>query len=225
VFEAPHDCALWRLVVFSGGVATLLMLTVVFTGVREVEVGDDGVVREFVPNRDTPMEQTMAVLRSEAFWRLSLFTFLLVGVRLVFRHMDATMSKVLVRTVVVGGGGALYSWGCRCVAECCLFVQWPTSDSLLALNCLLSLCLSFSASQVRSFGPSAPFGLIYSINPFLIIFLVPVVGLLTRRVDSYTMILVGATISACPRSGCRSGSRTGSRFCSWSRSRWARYVV
>ncbi|OSX70133.1 hypothetical protein BU14_0889s0004 [Porphyra umbilicalis] len=132
-----------RLVVFSGGVATLLMLTVVFTGVREVEVGDDGVVREFAPNRDTPMEQTMAVLRSEAFWRLSLFTFLLVGVRLVFRHMDATMPKVL----------------------------------------------------VRSFGPSAPFGLIYSINPFLIIFLVPVVGLLTRRVDSYTMILVGATIS------------------------------
>jgi len=132
-----------RLVVFSGGVATLLMLTVVFTGVREVEVGDDGVVREFAPNRDTPMEQTMAVLRSEAFWRLSLFTFLLVGVRLVFRHMDATMPKVLVRTVVVGGGGALFPWGCRCVAECCLVVQWPTSDSLLALNCLLSLRLSF----------------------------------------------------------------------------------
>lgn len=132
-----------RLVVFSGGLATLLMLTVVFMGIREVEVGEDGELREFVPNRDTPMEQTLGVLQSEAFWRLSLFTFLLVGVRLVFRHMDATMPKYMVRT----------------------------------------------------FGPSAPFGLVYSINPFLIIFLVPIVGLLTRHVDSYTMILVGACIS------------------------------
>lgn len=45
----------------------------------EVEVGEDGEVREFVPNRDTPMEQTLGVPQSEAFWRLSLFTFLLVG--------------------------------------------------------------------------------------------------------------------------------------------------
>ncbi|KAK1863627.1 hypothetical protein I4F81_006181 [Pyropia yezoensis] len=89
------------------------------------------------------MEQTLGVPQSEAFWRLSLFTFLLVGVRLVFRHTDATMPKYMVST----------------------------------------------------FGPSAPFGLVYSINPFLITFLVPIVGLLTRHVDSYTMILVGACIS------------------------------
>lgn len=132
-----------RLVVFSGGLATLLMLTVVFMGIREVEVGEDGEVREFMPNRETPMEQTLGVLKSEAFWRLSLFTFLLVGVRLVFRHLDATMPKYMERT----------------------------------------------------FGPSAPFGLVYSINPFLIIFLVPLVGLVTRHVDSYTMILFGSFIS------------------------------
>jgi len=133
-----------RIVVFSSAMATAAICLVVLFGIREVEVDASGAVQTFEPNRSSPMAQTLAVLQEAAFWRLSLFTFLLVGVRLVFRHLDATMPKYL----------------------------------------------------VREFGPTAPYGLIYAINPFLIIFLVPFIGLATRGVRSFDMILYGSFVAA-----------------------------
>lgn len=133
-----------RLIILSSSIATAAMCCVVVFGIREIDVDDHGNLREFTPNREGPISQTMRVLREKEFWRLSLFTLLLVMVRLVFRHLDATMPKYL----------------------------------------------------TRQFGPDAPFGLVYSINPFLIIFLVPMVGILTRKVDSFSMILGGSFVSA-----------------------------
>uniref|UniRef100_A0A7S1THG9 Major facilitator superfamily (MFS) profile domain-containing protein n=1 Tax=Compsopogon caeruleus TaxID=31354 RepID=A0A7S1THG9_9RHOD len=132
-----------RLVLITSALATFVMLAVVCFGIREIEVDENGNVTSFEPNQADPWEQTRRVLREPAFWRLALFTLLLVGVRLVFRHMDATLPKYM----------------------------------------------------TREFGEDAPFGLIYAINPFLIIFLVPVVGLMTKGVDSFSMILYGSFIS------------------------------
>lgn len=121
------------------------MLVGVMAGIREIEVDDSGNISQFEPDRsDGAYVQTMAVLREPAFWRLTVFTLLIVGVRLVFRHLDATMPKYL----------------------------------------------------VRQFGLDAPFGLVYSINPMLVIWLVPLVALFTRSVDSFKMILFGSFISA-----------------------------
>lgn len=133
-----------RIVVLSSSIATAAMCLVVFIGIREVEVDESGNVQDFAPNRSAPLQQTLAVLRESAFWRLTVFTFLLVGVRLVFRHLDATMPKYL----------------------------------------------------VRQFGPQAPYGLIYAINPLLIILLVPLIGLATRGVSSFKMILYGSFVAA-----------------------------
>ncbi|CDF38774.1 unnamed protein product [Chondrus crispus] len=133
-----------RLIILTSSVATAAMCIIVAIGIREIQVDESGSIREFIPNRESPMQQTMTVLREPAFWRLTVFTLLLVGVRLVFRHIDATMPKYM----------------------------------------------------VRQFGPSAPFGLIYAINPFLIIFLVPIVGLVARKIDSFSMILAGSFVSA-----------------------------
>jgi proton-dependent oligopeptide transporter, POT family len=134
-----------RIIVLSSAVAAAAMLLGVLAGIREIEVDDSGNVTRFEPDRsDGAYAQTMAVLREPAFWRLTVFTLLIVGVRLVFRHLDATMPKYL----------------------------------------------------VRQFGPDAPFGMVYSINPMLVIWMVPLVALFTRSVDSYNMILAGSFISA-----------------------------
>lgn len=82
-----------RLVILSSAIATALMLLVVIVGIREVHVDETGTVQEFTPNRQSPLTQTREVLQDPAFWRLTLFTLLLIGVRLVFRHLDATMPK------------------------------------------------------------------------------------------------------------------------------------
>lgn len=143
-FEHEFNLSALRLVILTSSIATAAMCVVVLFGIREIHVDESGNLSEFTPNRESPMQQTMQVLREPAFWRLTVFTVLLVGVRLVFRHIDATMPKYL----------------------------------------------------TREFGPMAPFGMIYAINPFLIIFLVPLVGLVTRKIDSFSMIMAGSFVSA-----------------------------
>ena len=69
---------------------------------------------------------------------------LLVAVRLIFRHLDATLPKYL----------------------------------------------------LRSHGPSVPYGLIYAINPALIIVLVPLVSAYTRHVPPLEMIKWGSLVAA-----------------------------
>lgn len=49
---------------------------------------------------------------------------------------------------------------------------------------------------LRQFGEDAPFGLIFAINPLLIIFLVPLVAACTRNVPSFPMILYGSFVAA-----------------------------
>lgn len=67
-----------------------------------------------------------------------------VGVRLTFRHLDATFPKYMVRT----------------------------------------------------FGPSTPYGSVIAINPLLIIVTLPPITAFTMQIDAYSMILVGAWVSA-----------------------------
>lgn len=48
----------------------------------------------------------------------------------------------------------------------------------------------------RMFGCDVPVGLVYSINPFMIIFLVPIVGALTTHYNHFEMIHLGGYVSA-----------------------------
>eukprot|EP00170_Pyropia_yezoensis_P006824 contig_27817_g6846 len=84
------------------------------------------------------------VLRDVRLWRLAVLMLLLVGVRSVFRHLDATLPKYMVRV----------------------------------------------------FGPTAPFGAVYAINPAIIILLVPLVGAASRPIASFPMILFGSALAA-----------------------------
>jgi proton-dependent oligopeptide transporter, POT family len=143
-FEAIFELSGLRIIVLSSAIATAAMMLGVLAGIREIEVDEHGNVSSFEPDRSSPIGQTMNVLRDRAFWRLTVFTLLIVGVRLVFRHLDATLPKYL----------------------------------------------------VRQFGPSAPFGAVYAINPFLVVWLVPLIGLFTRSVSSFAMILCGSFVSA-----------------------------
>lgn len=49
---------------------------------------------------------------------------------------------------------------------------------------------------LRQFGNDTPFGLIFAVNPFLIIFLVPLVAVFTKNVPSFPMILYGSFVAA-----------------------------
>ena len=49
---------------------------------------------------------------------------------------------------------------------------------------------------LRAYGCDAPVGLVYGINPFMIIFLVPLVGALTTKRAHFDMIHYGSYLSA-----------------------------
>ena len=46
------------------------------------------------------------------------------------------------------------------------------------------------------FGCDVPVGMVYAINPFMIIFLVPIVGALTTHANHFDMVHYGGYVSA-----------------------------
>ena len=54
----------------------------------------------------------------------------------------------------------------------------------------------FPTWGVRELGPGAPVGRLLAINNWFIIFLVPIIGAMTRQSPAYRMVIVGGTITA-----------------------------
>lgn len=87
---------------------------------------------------------TKSAFNDRLFWQLMLFSAIMTGVNLVFRHMDATFPKYIVRAI----------------------------------------------------GPNAPYGTLYSINPLMIIFMVPISQAVLSKYDAYKCITVGSFVAA-----------------------------
>jgi hypothetical protein len=90
------------------------------------------------------LDAARLLLRDRRFWQYSAMCVLMVNLKGIFRHVDATLPKFL----------------------------------------------------IRAFGCGAPIGTIYSINPFMIIFLVPLVAAATTTCEHFAMITRGAWVSA-----------------------------
>jgi len=118
--------------------------------VREVETLEDGSITEFKPKTGTPFKIAKEIMSESRFWRFLLFIFFLIGVKMVFRHLDATFPKYMIREF---GKEVLYG-------------------SIIAINPFLIVILvpifaplsyQFSAYSQIAFG-----ALITSISPFFL---------------------------------------------------------
>ncbi len=141
---APTHLSHYRLILFTGTIATFLMLIVSIFFVREIDVSSEGQAKKFKPKTGAPWQIMWEIASTSRFWRFLLFIVLLIGVRFIFRHMDATFPKYM----------------------------------------------------EREFGMGAPWGTIIGINPFLIIFIVPLVTAFTAKVSAFKMIVYGTLISS-----------------------------
>ena len=103
-----------------------------------------GGVTEYKPTPEKPWVVAKELFRSPTFRRFAVLTLLLVNLRAVFRHLDATQPTYL----------------------------------------------------VRCFGEKILKGMIYAINPFMIILLTPLVAGLTKDYDHFDMIKWGGYLSA-----------------------------
>jgi dipeptide/tripeptide permease len=108
--------------------------------------GDDSEHRvdDFVVSPGTPTQILRETIQTKSFWRFLVVCLITLNVRMIFRHLDATLPKYM----------------------------------------------------VREFGEDVPKGTIYSINPALIIILVPLVTAATTTVEPLVMIHHGSYVSA-----------------------------
>jgi hypothetical protein len=103
-----------------------------------------GVIRTFRPRTGSPWKILGETFALPAFRRFLLVCLITLNVRMIFRHLDATLPKYM----------------------------------------------------VREFGPDVAKGTIYSINPAIIIILVPIVTAMTSHVEPLVMIHYGSYVSA-----------------------------
>lgn len=101
-------------------------------------------VAEFQPLKGSSYQILSETIRTPNFRRFLLVCILTLNVRMVFRHLDGTLPKYM----------------------------------------------------VREFGADAPKGLVYSINPLMIIILVPIITAATTSVEPLVMIHYGTYVSA-----------------------------
>lgn len=145
----------YRLIVLLG-IVTNILACLVSISVKEIKVCESGAdnegnantnlqrVQAFEPEKASMREIIRETMHSPSFWRFLLVIMVTLNVRMIFRHLDATLPKYM----------------------------------------------------LREFGENVPKGTIYSINPFLIIFLVPFITAYTTDTDPLLMIHHGCYVSA-----------------------------
>jgi Dipeptide/tripeptide permease len=101
-------------------------------------------VKTFQPEKASMYEIMKETVYSATFWRFLVVIMVTLNVRMIFRHLDATLPKYM----------------------------------------------------IREFGEDVPKGTIYSINPLMIMILVPLITAATTKVDPLVMIHHGCYISA-----------------------------
>ena len=101
-------------------------------------------IATFTPIKGSAWSILKETLQTKSFWRFLAVCLITINVRMIFRHLDATLPKYM----------------------------------------------------MREFGDDVPKGTIYSINPALIIVLVPIVTAATSQVEPLVMIHYGSYISA-----------------------------
>lgn len=142
----------YRLVVLLG-IFTNILACIVVLKVKEIKVGSNDdesspggqqQVEKFHPSKAAPMKIMRETITSPDFWRFLTVCLITMNIRMIFRHLDATLPKYM----------------------------------------------------VREFGEDVPKGTIYSINPLMIMILVPLITAATTKVDPLVMIHHGCYISA-----------------------------
>jgi len=98
--------SVYKFVFFIAMLAGVVKLVIAATTIREINVTEKtGEIEAFKPKTGTPWGIYWETLKQSRFWRFVLLITILIGVRMVFRHMDATFPKYFVREL---GKDALY---------------------------------------------------------------------------------------------------------------------
>jgi dipeptide/tripeptide permease len=89
----------YRIILLTGAGASALMIFVAACAIREVDVSESGETTRFTPRRASPWNIVKEIASESRFWRFILFVTILIGVKTVFRHLDATLPKYMIRSL------------------------------------------------------------------------------------------------------------------------------
>lgn len=129
----------FRAVFLAGALATALSAVLVLLFLDDV---DEGVVRD-APQADGVFDAVRVVWKEPRFRRFARLALILLGVSMIYRHLDNTLPKYMVRV----------------------------------------------------FGPKAPYGEYYAIEPLFVVFAVPIFGTLLADAPVYSVLIAGTAVA------------------------------
>ena len=91
---ATHPFTPYRLLIAAGALLSCISMYVTIRHIKDEN--EDEVINHTVP-QESPQDAVRHVLRSPVFWRFVLLAVLLLGVRSIYRHLDATFPKYMIR--------------------------------------------------------------------------------------------------------------------------------
>ena len=190
----------YRLVILLGIIANVVACIVTVT-VKEIKVVEDGgssssssndkisKTQAFQINQASPWEIVKETLQSKDFWRFLVVVMVTLVSFYFFCYFTTHCASVVDFTLIFIGLSVLF-W---------FLILYFGKITTLPKNIRMifrHLDATLPKYMIREFGDQVPKGTIYSINPFLIIILVPIIQAATTHIDPLIMIHHGCYISA-----------------------------
>jgi len=148
LFGHSYAISTYRLLIFTGACMTFVSLFISLVVIRE-SIEDDDQERLRLANRDRePGNILNEVTASPAFRRFFLLVVLLIGVRVIFRHLDATFPKYMIREF---GSHAMYGSVIAINPLCVCLVVPLLAPISMRVHPLRMILLGASISSISPF--------------------------------------------------------------------------
>jgi len=145
IFGHSYAVSTYRLLIFTGACMTFISCFVALVLIRETSEDER---RELQEIEREPGSIIHEVTASPAFWRFFLLVVLLLGVRIIYRHLDATFPKYMVREF---GSHALYGSVIAINPLCVCLVVPLLAPISMRVHPLRMILLGASVSSVSPF--------------------------------------------------------------------------
>jgi len=145
IFGHSYAVSTYRLLIFTGACMTFISCFVALVLIRETPEDER---RELQGIEREPGSIIHEVTASPAFWRFFLLVVLLLGVRIIYRHLDATFPKYMVREF---GSHALYGSVIAINPLCVCLVVPLLAPISMRVHPLRMILLGASVSSVSPF--------------------------------------------------------------------------
>lgn len=139
-YGATHHISSFRMLFFSGACMTFMSMMLSLFCIR-------GALTTPTKKSSSFLDSYKTVLGSRRFWKFFSFIVILIGVRVIFRHLDATFPKYMVREF---GSNVMYG-SIIAINPLCVVCFLPLLSTFSHVNSMTMICIGATVSSLAPF--------------------------------------------------------------------------